>query len=314
MHPDGVRVGVDPQQQQVDGGSAAEAVLDGLLKIHQPLPAAAGRQGVVAAVGRAALMGGIAGTEVVEHHLQIAGVLVGGVGHPLPVAAMLGLDPAVDRVLHIEQGSGMGPPPHRAERNPQGEGDGMGEPAVGAGGDIQQVEAAGEQKGVEFLRGRAAGLARQGIVAEKTVAGLLVGLEDAPGEQGAHVELADPGLLEDRQGQAETQLLLGQGLGPFHEVVIVLQGREPLQHRHDPVEGILHASVVGLEGGVGGGIGERMQAHGPVAEPHRRQAPGEIGATGCHRPAPGGAGAEGADGGGRTAGHRGPNRGRRRTP
>ena len=70
--------------------------------------------------------------------------------------------------------------------------------SVGAGGDVQQVETAVEQEGVEGIGVGAAGLTNQGIVVVEGEAGLFVGLKHAPGEQGAHVELAGPGLLEDR--------------------------------------------------------------------------------------------------------------------
>ena len=39
--------------------------------------------------------------------------------------------------------------------------------------------------------------------------GLLVGLEEAPGKQGAHVELGYPGLLEDGQGKLKAKLGAG---------------------------------------------------------------------------------------------------------
>jgi hypothetical protein len=64
----------------------------------------------------------------------------------------------------------------------------------------------------------------QGMIPEEARAHLLVGLEDAPGEQGAHVELGHPGVLEQWQGQLKSQLTLGDRLGPGHEVGLVLLG------------------------------------------------------------------------------------------
>ena len=149
---------------------------------------------------------------------------MGGVGHALAVTAVLGLHPAVHRVLHVEHGAGVGAATHGVERQPQGVGDGVGQATVGAGGDVQQVEAAVEQEGVEAFGVGAARLAGQGVVVIEGEAGLLVGLEHAPGEQGAHVELAGPGLLQHRQGQLMAQFRQGQALGFGHEVALVLQG------------------------------------------------------------------------------------------
>jgi hypothetical protein len=39
----------------------------------------------------------------------------------------------------------------------------------------------------------------------------------------------------------------------------MLQGRELLEHRHDPVEGFLHPVVICLKPGVGASITERME-------------------------------------------------------
>ena len=209
MHADGVCVGVDAHQQQIHRGSAAEAVLHGLLKILEPGETTGGRQAIVAAMGGAALMAGILRTEVVEHHLEVARVVVGWIGQPFAVAAVLGLHPPVHRVLHVKQGSGMGAAPHRAKGKPQGVGHRMGQPAIGAGGDVEQMEATGEQESVESLRCRAAGLAGQGILLKEGLAGLLVGFEHTPGKQAGHVELTHPGLLQNRQGQGKAKLQEG---------------------------------------------------------------------------------------------------------
>ena len=140
----------------------------------------------------------------------------------------------------------------------------MGQAAVGAGCDVQQVEAAGEEKVIEDLGRRAGRLAGQRILLEECGAHLFVGLEHTPGEQGAHVQLGDPGLLEDGKRQAVAQLRPGQLLGLLHEVILVLEGREPFQKGDDAVEGLLDGGVVGLQGRVGGLIGERMAPHRPL--------------------------------------------------
>ena len=50
----------------------------------------------------------------------------------------------------------------------------------------------------------------------------------------------------------------GMALGLLHEVVVVLQGGEPLEHRHDSIERLLHLAVVGLQAFVGRCIAERV--------------------------------------------------------
>jgi len=135
----------------------------------------------------------------------------------------------------------------------------MGQPAIGAGGDVEEVEPAGEQKGIETVGRSGALLTAQGVVVEESGTRLLVGLEQAPGKQGAHVELAHPGGFEHRQGQRKTQLLASHRLGPFHEVIVVLERRETLEHRHDPVEGGFGAGVVGEQGLVGGQVGQGVE-------------------------------------------------------
>jgi len=121
----------------------------------------------------------------------------------------------------------------------------MGQATVCAGGDIQEMEAALQQEGVEGFGVAAAGLGRQGIVVEEGEAGLLVGLKDAPGKEGAHVQLRGPGGLEDRLGQLMAQLSEGQALGLLNKIVLVLKGREALQDRHDPVKGAKGLLLVG---------------------------------------------------------------------
>ena len=156
----------------------------------------------------------------------------------------------------------MGTATHGAERQAQGVGDGVGQATVGAGGHIQQMKAAVEQEGLEVFGRAAAGLAGQRVVVEEAEAGLLIGLEHAPGEQGAHVQLAGPGGFQDRQGQGMAELRFGQPLGLGNEIGFVLEGRQTLQHRHDPIEGAECPLLVGTQGGVGAAIAERVEAAG----------------------------------------------------
>ena len=188
---------------------------------------------------------------------------------------MLGLHPAVHRVLHIEEGTGMRPAPHSAVGDPQGIGDGMGQATVGAGGDVEQVKAALQQEGFECLGGLSTPLALQGILLKEGGAGLLKGLEHAPGEQGAHVELGHPGPLQDRQGKLISQLGAGELLGPDHKIILVLQGGELFEHRHDPVERFFHPVVIGLKPGVGASIAHGMKTSrrpSPGTDAHQRRA------------------------------------------
>ena len=286
-------------------------------------------------------MGRIQGTKVVKNYLQVTGVGVGGVGQGFAVAAMLGLHPAVHRVLHIEQGTGMRAAADGAEGDPQGIGDGMGQAAIGAGGDIEQVKAALQQEGFECLGGLAAPLALQGILLKEGGAGLLKGLEHAPGEQGAHVELGHPGPLQDRQGKLITQLGAGELLGPDDKIILVLQGGELFEHRHDPVERFFHPVVIGLKPGIGASIAHGMKTSrrpSPGTDAHQRRA-GGLKRSGSGRrgvgpqtitphagqpiaqargitdgTAPGCARGQRAVGDGRTAGHRALSPGPRPTP
>ena len=80
MHPDRIGVGVEADQQKINGGTATEAVFNRLTEIEQALMTSRCRQFVIAAMGSAALMGGIEGTEVVGHRLQVTGRFRGGIG------------------------------------------------------------------------------------------------------------------------------------------------------------------------------------------------------------------------------------------
>ena len=135
----------------------------------------------------------------------------------------------------------------------------MGQAAIGAGGDIKKMETTLEQEGIKGLRAPAALVAAEGIGTKKTAAGLAVGLKHTPGEQGAHVQLGDPGRFQNRQGQGVAQFGLGQRLGLGDEIGLVLQGRQALQHRHNAVKRRLGALVVVEQAGVSRGIGEGME-------------------------------------------------------
>ena len=95
---------------------------------------------------------------------------------------MLGFDPAIHRILDIENGACMGPAAHTAVGNPQGVGNGMGQAAIGAGGDIKEVETTLEQEMVESLSSLAALVTAQGIGSKETAAGLAIGLKHTPGK------------------------------------------------------------------------------------------------------------------------------------
>ena len=159
VDPDRVGVGVDAHQEQINGRPTAKTVLDGLLKILESIQPTGGRKSIVAAMGSTTLMAWILGAEVVQNHLQITCIFVGRIGDGLAVTAVLGLHPAVHRVLHIKQGPGMGATPHRTKRQTQGVGNGMGQATIRAGRDVEEMEATGQQEGVEGLSCGATGFA-----------------------------------------------------------------------------------------------------------------------------------------------------------
>ena len=76
---------------------------------------------------------------------------MGRIGDGLAVTAVLGLHPAVHRVLHIKHGPGMGATPHGTKRQAQGIGDGMGQAAIRAGRDVEEMEATGKKEAIEGL-------------------------------------------------------------------------------------------------------------------------------------------------------------------
>ena len=134
---------------------------------------------------------------MIHHNLEVAGIGLGGIWLGFAIAQMLGFNPTIHRILDIKQGARMGPAAHTAVGNPQCIADGMGQATVGAGSDIEQVKATLEQEGVEGFSGLAALMTTEGIGAKKAAAGLAIGLKHTPGEQGAHVQLGDPGRFQD---------------------------------------------------------------------------------------------------------------------
>ena len=185
---------------------------------------------------------------------------MGRIGLAFPIATVLGLNPSVDRIFNIEQGTGVGATPHRAKGEPQGVGNGMGQATVGTGRDIEQMKATGDQKSGEGFSSRAAGLAGKRVKVKESPADMLVGLKHAPSKQRAHVELTHPGLFKDGQWQVKAEFSGGQALGLIDEIVFMLEGRQTLEHRHDAVKGLLDLTVVGLQQAIGGQIREGMMA------------------------------------------------------
>ena len=89
---------------------------------------------------------------MISHHLQIPGWRMCLIRNLLTETTMFGLDPAIDRVLNIEHGSGMGAPAHSTERDPQRVGDRVSQATISAGCDVQQMKTAVEKEGIEFFR------------------------------------------------------------------------------------------------------------------------------------------------------------------
>ena len=134
----------------------------------------------------------------------------------------------------------------------------MGQSSVCTGGDVEQMKPAREQKRIKRLGALGAWPGRQGVLAEKVNAGLLISLEQAPGKQAAHVQLLHPGRFQDRQGELALQFGTGHGLSPLHEIIFMLKCRDALQHRHDSIEALLHRQVVGLKSSVGSSVCKGM--------------------------------------------------------
>ena len=169
MHADGVGIGVETDQQQVNGRTAAEAVLNCRSEVQQSLVSGCRCQRIITAVGSTALMLRINGAEVVRDHLQIAGRLGGGIGRPGAITAVLCFDPAIDGVLNIEHGARMGAATHRAAGNPQGIGHGVSESTICTGAEIEQMKSTIEQELIKRLGTGLFGTAVERIVLEEVV-------------------------------------------------------------------------------------------------------------------------------------------------
>ena len=139
------------------------------------------------------------------------------------------------------------------------------------------MEAAIQQEGIEGLCSLAAGLTREGIVVEETETGLFIGLEDAPGKQGAHVQLAGPGVLQQGSRQGMPEFGDGQSLGLGFKVHLVLKRRQAPEHRHDPIKGTETAFLVGAQSLIGLAVAQGMQTIGGC---HRNRSAGCTGTEG----------------------------------
>ena len=164
VHPDGISVGIQADQQKINRRSTAETVLDRFTEVVETLQSSAGGQSIVASVGCTALMLRIERTEVVSHHLEITGRSVGLVGHTLAVATVLGFHPTIDRVLHVEHGSCMGATTHGTEWNPKCVSNGMGKTPISARRHIEKMKATLEQKRIELLSALTARSAGEGVI------------------------------------------------------------------------------------------------------------------------------------------------------
>ena len=223
MNTDRIGIGVEADQEKINGSTAAEAVFHRLTEIQQSLMTSRSRQFIVAAMGSAALVGGVEGTEVVSHHLQIAGWFGGGIRSAFAIAAMLCFDPTIHRVFHIKHGAGMGASTHSAEGNAQGVGHGVRKAPVSTGGQIKKMNAAVEQELFKLSGGITASGSTQGVVLEKAVAEQAMAFKNTPREQGAHVERTHPSPLKDVIRQVETEFCPAKPLGLGDEIGFMLQ-------------------------------------------------------------------------------------------
>jgi hypothetical protein len=66
-------------------------------------------------------------------------------------------------------------------------------------------------------------------------------------------------------------------LGLAHEIILVLQGRKALKRWNNAIKATLDLTVVGLQGRIGGLIGERME---PSRRDRRGAMDGPIGRSG----------------------------------
>jgi len=175
------------------------------------------RQFIVAAVGGTALMMGIKRAEVIRDHLQVARWFRGWIGLALAMTAMLCFHPAVHRVFHIEHRPSVRATTYSAKRNPQRISHGVSQAAIGAGRDIQKMDAAIEQKLFKFLCSRAPLSALQRVVLEKAITKQAVAFKHTPGKQAAHVEGTHPSPFQDvaqadqNPVQSDSSAVLGPG-------------------------------------------------------------------------------------------------------
>ncbi len=190
MHPDGVGVRIQADQQQVDGGTAAEAVLDRLPEGQRVGP---GRPAAAASFEPWAAQPSMvrirpscsdrsppsdSGSAYPRYSVR-----------PRGIASISTSPHLVDRVLDIEQPAGVGLAPHRAEGQTQHVADRVGQAAVRTGRHIQLMETAGPGGSGRSSSDLASA---ERVVREEVIRHPTVGLEHAPGEQTAQVELSRP--------------------------------------------------------------------------------------------------------------------------
>ena len=156
-------------------------------------------------MGGTTLMAWINGAEVIDDALQIPGWIMGWIGIALAGATVLSLDPSINGVLNVEQGTGVGPPAHTAQGDTKGVGDGMGQAPISTWRDVQQVKSALKEEAIECF----ALITKERIVREKLITDSLVSLKHAPGIKGAHIQLANPSILKNRLRQSKPQLGMG---------------------------------------------------------------------------------------------------------
>jgi hypothetical protein len=89
MNANRIGIGIEPDQEQINGGATTKAVFDSLSKIQKSLKTSRCRQRIVTAMGSAALMMWIKRAEVIRHHLEVMGLFAGWIGLALPMTTML---------------------------------------------------------------------------------------------------------------------------------------------------------------------------------------------------------------------------------
>ena len=136
---------------------------------------------------------------------------------------MLGFDPAVHRVLHVEHGASVGTATHSAEGNAQGIGHGVGQTTIGTRRQIEKMDAAVEQELFKLSGGGTARAGIERIVLEEAITEQPVAFEHTPSEQGSHVEGTHPCPLQDVIRQVKPQFGPAQPLGLEDEIGVVLK-------------------------------------------------------------------------------------------